>query len=100
MDASTRVLLVISPINAGLNIALVHFTPLGIHGTPIAVSITYWLAFALLALYTARSPEHRRNQTWAGLQLRIVLDPWGCLAFLKLALPGVLMVGTEWLVHR
>jgi multidrug resistance protein, MATE family len=94
--ASTMILLIVSPINFGLNVGLVHYTRLRILGAPIAVSLTFWLSFLLLAIYTFFSPAHKSNQTWRGLQLRNVLNLKGCMAFLKLAIPGVLMVGTEW----
>ena len=96
MRASTTVLIIAFPINLGLSIALIHHTPLELLGSPLALSITYWLSFFLLCIYTTLSPAHRRNGTWGGLQLKAVLDPGSCLAFLKLALPGILMVGTEW----
>ena len=49
-----------------------------------------------LALLTWRSQAHRKNGTWAGFQLGLVLDAGSCAYFLKLAIPGILMVGTEW----
>lgn len=97
MDASTYVLILISPINVALNIYFVHYTRFGITGSPIALSLTFWLAFLFLIMYTACSPTHTRNQTWGGIQLRAaLLDGRACVEFLKLALPGILMVGTEW----
>ncbi|KAI0357338.1 MOP flippase [Trametes cingulata] len=96
MRASTYVLLIVSPVNVALNVVLVHHTPLGLLGSPIAISITYWLCFFLLILFTYLSPTHRKNQTWAGLQPAVVFDLSSCFYFLKLAIPGVLMVGTEW----
>ncbi|KAI9441906.1 MOP flippase [Lactarius indigo] len=96
MDASTYVLIIISPINVALNVYFVHYTRFGIYGSPIALSLTFWLAFLFLIMYTACSPTHTRNQTWGGIQLHAVLDARACVAFLKLALPGILMVGTEW----
>lgn len=90
------VLIIAFPVNLGLSIALIHYTPLGLLGSPLALSITYWLSFSLLCIYTTLSPTHRRNGTWGGLQLKAVLNPRSCLIFLKLALPGILMVGTEW----
>ncbi|PPQ74024.1 hypothetical protein CVT24_012620 [Panaeolus cyanescens] len=77
MGASTMILIIVSPINIVLNIYFIHYTPLGLLGSPVAVSIT-------------------GNGTWGGLQIRAVLDPRSCYEFLKLALPGILMVGTEW----
>ncbi|KAF5354556.1 hypothetical protein D9758_011209 [Tetrapyrgos nigripes] len=96
MGASTVVLIIICPINLGLNIALVHYTKLKLLGSPVALSIVYWLAFFFLAAYTCFSPTHRRNGTWGGLRLADVFHFKSCIAFLRLALPGILMVGTEW----
>lgn len=90
------VLIIVFPINVGVSIVLIHYTPLGLLGSPLALSITYWLSFGLLAVYTMCSPTHKKNATWGGLQIRAVLDPRSCLVFLQLALPGILMVGTEW----
>ncbi|KAF8824305.1 hypothetical protein HHX47_DHR8000353 [Lentinula edodes] len=96
MQASTIVLLVISPINVVLNIGFVHYTSLGLFGSPIALSIIYWLAFALLCIMTYFSPTHRNNGTWGGIQFRAVLQQESCVSFFRLAIPGILMVGTEW----
>lgn len=90
------VLVIVFPINVAVSIALIHYTPLGLLGSPLALSITYWLSFGLLSIYTAFSPTHRRNATWGGIQIKAALDPRSCLVFLQLALPGILMVGTEW----
>ncbi|CAA7265227.1 unnamed protein product [Cyclocybe aegerita] len=96
MGASTKILIIVSPINLVLNIFLVHYTPLGVLGAPLAVSITYWLCFAFLGIFTYFSGTHKQNGTWGGFQIAAVLDLRGCYEFLKLALPGILMVGTEW----
>ncbi|KAF8448854.1 mate-domain-containing protein [Boletus edulis BED1] len=94
--AATLVLIVVWPINLALNVALVHYTPLGMLGCPVALSITYWLAFFLLIIVTWLSPTHKANGTWGGLQPRAVLNTKSCRRFLGLALPGIFMVGTEW----
>lgn len=99
MRAATYVLLAVAPVNLALNVYFVHFTRLGLLGAPLAISLTFWLCFALLACVTAWSPTHRRNGTWAGFRPAVVLDPGSCYDFLKLAVPGILMVGTEWCVH-
>jgi len=96
MGASTLVLLMISPVNLVLNIFLIHYTSLGLLGSPVALSITYWLSFFLLALVTYNSPLHRQNGTWGGIQMKAVCNLRSCYVFLKLAIPGILMVGTEW----
>jgi MATE family multidrug resistance protein len=98
MDASTYVLILITPVNVALNVYFVHYTDFGIYGSPIALSFTFSFAFFFLIIYTAYSPAHKQNGTWGGLQLRAVLDARSCIALLKLALPGILMVGTEWYV--
>ncbi|KAA1477572.1 MATE efflux family protein [Dentipellis sp. KUC8613] len=74
----------------------VHYTPLGYLGSAVALSIMYWIAFALLAIYAWVSPTHQHNNTWGGIRPRQVFDFHNCILFLKLALPGILMVGTEW----
>jgi multidrug resistance protein, MATE family len=98
MRASTIVLIMVLPVNVLLNILFVHSASLGLLGSPLAISITYWLAFTLLIVLTSLSPTHRRNQTWGGFDFKTVLDFKSCVDFLKLALPGILMVGTEWYV--
>lgn len=92
-------LILVSPINLALNIAFVHHTPLRLLGSPLALSITYWLAFLLLVMMTILSPTHKRNGTWGGFDIRETLAPRSIWIFLKLALPGILMVGTEWSVE-
>ncbi|OJT12802.1 hypothetical protein TRAPUB_10637 [Trametes pubescens] len=96
MRASTYVLLLVAPVNVALNVVLVHHTSLGVLGAPLAISITFWLCFFLLVLFTYLSPTHHKNGTWAGLQPAVVFDVGSCVYFLKLAIPGILMVGTEW----
>lgn len=96
MKAATWVLIIVSPINIALNIFLVHYTSLGMLGCPVALSITYWCAFFLLIAVTSMSSMHKQNATWGGLQPRAVFNFESCVGFLKLALPGILMVGTEW----
>ncbi|KAG6846490.1 hypothetical protein H0H93_013659, partial [Arthromyces matolae] len=92
----TIVLVVLSPINVALNLWLIHDTSLGLLGSPIALAITYWLCFALLSLLTFLSPKHTRNSAWGGFQPAAVFDIQNSWNFLRLAIPGVLMVGTEW----
>ncbi|KAF9046821.1 MATE efflux family protein [Hymenopellis radicata] len=94
MSASTAVLAILFPINIGLNIVFVR--GFGLLGSPLALSVTYWLSFVLLSVLTYISPTHRRNGCWGGIQLVEVVDFRSCVLFLKLAIPGILMVGTEW----
>lgn len=98
MTYSTITLAFVFPVNIGLNIALVHFTPLKLVGSALALSLSYWLIFISLGLMTYFSHTHTSNGAWSWISIRRVLDPRGCMSFLKLALPGIVMVGTEWYV--
>jgi len=100
MDASTYVLVLITPINIALNVYFVHHTDFGLYGSPIALAFTFSFAFFFLIIYTAYSPTHTRNKTWGGLRLRAVLEPRSCLTFIKLAFPGILMFGSEWIAFE
>ncbi|KAF9178618.1 hypothetical protein BGZ51_007616 [Haplosporangium sp. Z 767] len=92
MHASTYVLLIASPINVVLNYVLVwnKYIGIGYIGAPIATSISYWNMLILLLLYIRFVDGY---QGWGGWT-RDSLTGWR--AFLKLALPGVMMVCTEW----
>ncbi|KAG0257282.1 hypothetical protein BG011_004049 [Mortierella polycephala] len=92
MHASTYVLLIASPINVVLNYALVwnKYIGIGYIGAPIATSISYWNMLILLLLYIRFVDGH---QGWGGWS-KDAFTGWP--AFLKLAIPGVMMVCTEW----
>ncbi|KAL1718056.1 mate-domain-containing protein [Schizophyllum commune] len=96
MSLSTIVLVIMCPVNIALNIAFVHYTSLGLLGSAVALCATYWLCFLLLCIFTYFSPTHDKNGTWGGLQPSLVFEARSCAIFLRLALPGILMVGTEW----
>ncbi|KZV85394.1 mate-domain-containing protein [Exidia glandulosa HHB12029] len=96
MEAGTYVLLVTSPLNVALNVWLVLHTSWGLLGAPLAISITYWTSFLLLVAYTSVSPTHKQNGTWGGVQVHKATSLRGGIEFLKIAVPGILMVGTEW----
>jgi len=90
MRPGSYVLLITSPINAGLNFLLVYTFKFGLLGAPIATGISYWLSFLLLLAYA------RFVKGW---------DAWGgwskkCLhhsgVFARLAILGIVHVGTEW----
>ncbi|KAG0046851.1 hypothetical protein BGZ83_007980 [Gryganskiella cystojenkinii] len=92
MHASTYVLLIVSPLNVFLNYVLVwnKYIGLGYIGAPIATSISYWNMLILLLLYIRFVDGY---QGWGGWT-RDSLTGWP--AFLKLAIPGVAMVCSEW----
>ncbi|KAJ0291735.1 hypothetical protein COL940_000024 [Colletotrichum noveboracense] len=64
---------------------------LGLYGAPLATGISYWISFLLLVAYAAFV---RGKECWGGLQVRKALKNVG--PFAKLAILGVVHVGTEW----
>lgn len=78
-------------MNVGLNYLFVHTWGLGLYGAPIATGISYWVSFLLLVAYTVFV---KGKECWGGLQLRRATQNIG--PFSKLALLGVVHVGTEW----
>ncbi|PWN49136.1 MATE efflux family protein [Violaceomyces palustris] len=91
MGASTLVLCFTSPLNAVLNFYLVRSR--GLVGAAVATSITYWTSFLLLASFCLLGEPRK---CWFGFERRSITDAKGCWLVLRLAIPGILMVGTEW----
>ncbi|EJT80115.1 multidrug and toxin extrusion protein 1 [Gaeumannomyces tritici R3-111a-1] len=89
----TYVLLITSPLSAALNYFFIHNLGLGLYGAPVATGIAYWVSFLLLVLYAAFVRGH---ECWGGLDLRRALRPAHMAPFAKLALLGIMHVGTEW----
>ncbi|KAL8931079.1 MAG: hypothetical protein Q9208_000182 [Pyrenodesmia sp. 3 TL-2023] len=90
MRPGTYVLLITSPINAGLNFLFIYTFKMGLLGAPIATSISYWLSFLLLVAYAR---FFRGSECWGGWS-RKCLHNLG--TFSRLAALGVVHVGTEW----
>lgn len=90
MRPGTYVLLITSPLNAGLNFLFVYTFKIGLLGAPIATGISYWLSFLLLVLY-ARYVQGW--ESWGGWSRKCLHN---CGTFSKLAILGVIHVGTEW----
>jgi multidrug resistance protein, MATE family len=88
----TYVLLITSPLSAALNYWFVHSLGMGLDGAPLATGLAYWASFLLLALYASRNPSARA--CWGGLAPRQALK--SCGPFVRLALLGIVHVGTEW----
>lgn len=94
--ASTYVLVIVAPINALLNYALV-WTPqlkLGFIGAPIAVAIAQWMMAILLFLYVYFIDG---KKCWDGFN-KNVFSNW--LVMFKLAIPGVIMIEAEFLAFE
>lgn len=90
MRPGTYVLLITSPINAGLNYLFVYTFKLGLVGAPLATGISYWLSFLLLLAYAWFV---KGWESWGGWS-RKCLHNIG--TFARLALLGFFHVGTEW----
>ncbi|KAI0453439.1 mate-domain-containing protein [Xylaria acuta] len=87
----TYVLLITSPLNVLLNWLFVHRFEVGLYGAPIATGISYWASFLLLVAYAVFVRGH---ECWGGLDPRRAISHlW---PFIRLALLGVVHVGTEW----
>lgn len=90
MRPGTYVLLITSPLNAGLNFLFVYILKMGLVGAPLATGISYWLSFLLLLAY-ARFVKGW--EAWGGWS-RKCLHNIG--TFARLAILGFFHVGTEW----
>ena len=90
MRPGTYVLLITSPISAGLNILFVYKLDMGLLGAPIATGISYWLSFIFLVLY-ARFVAG--GEYWGGWDRKCLrnIGP-----FARIAALGIVHVGTEW----
>jgi MATE family multidrug resistance protein len=90
MRPGTYVLLLTSPLNVALNYLFVYTFKLHLIGAPLATGLSYWISFLLLVLYSRFIAGSR---CWGG---------WtrSCLSnistFARLAILGVIHVGTEW----
>ncbi|KAI0842443.1 MATE efflux family protein [Hypoxylon sp. FL0890] len=87
----TYVLLITSPLNALLNYLFIHQFGLGLYGAPFATGISYWASFLLLVAYATFVRGH---ECWGGLAPRRALS--NLRPFARLAILGVIHVGTEW----
>lgn len=90
MRPGTYVLLITSPISAGLNYALCYTAGMGLFGAPIATGISYWISFILLVVY-ARFVAG--SECWGGWTKKCFLNLG---TFARLSILGIIHVGTEW----
>src|SRR5271154_6224495 len=90
MRPGSYVLLVTSPISAALNYLFVYQFKWGLFAAPFATGIGYWLSFLGLVLYARFVAGH---QCWGGWSKKSLLNMG---TFAKLAILGVIHVGTEW----
>ena len=92
MRPGSYVLLITSPINAGLNYLFVYTLDIGLLGAPIATSISYWFSFFLLLAYTRFVAGW---ECWGGFDRKCFQN---IATFTRIAALGIVHVGTEWYV--
>ena len=68
---------------------------LGFAGAPLANGLTYWAQLLGLLLYTVWRQPHN-PESWPGWQLREAAKPEAMIKFLRLGLPGMLVLSLEW----
>ncbi|KAM0719596.1 hypothetical protein Q7P37_003726 [Cladosporium fusiforme] len=90
MRPGTYVLLITSPVNAGLNFLFIHTFKMGLFGAPLATGISYWLSSLLLLAYIRFVSGW---ECWGGWS-RKSMENIG--TFARIAALGVVHVGTEW----
>ena len=90
MRPGTYVLLITSPINAALNYLFCYPFQIGLLGAPLATSLSYWLSFFLLVLYTRFIAGSR---CWGGWSHEATEN---LNTFFRLAILGIIHVGSEW----
>ncbi|KAI9029974.1 mate-domain-containing protein [Phycomyces nitens] len=93
MRASTYVLFIAAPLNLAMNYMFVYQEPFnfGFIGAPLATSVSYWIMLLLLLGYIRWFSK--ANEAWGGWTRECLTGWW---PFLRLAIPGVLMVCSEW----
>src|ERR1700712_1526194 len=90
MRPGTYVLLITSPLSAGLNYLFVYTFKMGLLGAPLATGISYWASFLLLLAYTRFVAG---SDCWGGWTKKCFQNSG---TFARLAALGVVHVGTEW----
>ncbi|EXF75581.1 MatE family transporter [Colletotrichum fioriniae PJ7] len=89
VQPATYILLITSPISAGLNYLLIQFSDFGVMGAPLATGIGYWLSFLALLAYARFA---RGYECWGGWDRRCLEN---LPAFARLAFLGFVHLGTE-----
>ena len=90
MRPGTYVLLITAPVCAALNYLFCYVAGWGLYGAPFATGISYWLSFFLLLVYTRFVAG---SECWGGWSRKCFQNSG---TFARLAILGVIHVGTEW----
>ncbi|RVD81969.1 uncharacterized protein DFL_009814 [Arthrobotrys flagrans] len=90
MKAGTYVVMITVPLNILLQYLFIYTFDFGVNGAAMATSITYWLSFFLLCLYSKYIAGY---ESWGGWTTTCLNNT---TTFLRLAILGTIMVGTEY----
>ncbi|KAK3256336.1 hypothetical protein CYMTET_34520 [Cymbomonas tetramitiformis] len=74
---------------------LVYYLELGFIGAPISLVVTFWGVAISLLLCTIFGQLYK-PETWGGIAIRQVLIPAKLWEYLRLGIPGMLMLALEW----
>ncbi|KAJ1540104.1 hypothetical protein HK096_011596, partial [Nowakowskiella sp. JEL0078] len=98
MNANMVIILIVAPVNVFLQYLLV-WSPLslGFIGSPIAMSLSNILMLVLSVFYIRYVDG---GKVWGGWDLKAAFDFVLIYEFLKLGLPGVCMVVSEWAAYE
>ena len=89
MRPGTYVLLITTPLNGALNYLFCYTFRMGLLGAPFATGVSYWVSFFLLVLYISVVAG---SECWGGWSR----SAFAAGTFTRLALMGIIHVGTEW----
>lgn len=92
----TQVLLIAFPLNLGLNWLFIHTLDMGLLGSPLAVSITYYTSALLLVIHILFLGRKTSRPGWGGWNFSAALHLRSVLLFTKMAVSGWIMVASEW----
>ncbi|KAJ5761225.1 Multi antimicrobial extrusion protein [Penicillium odoratum] len=90
MRAGTYVMMVVLPCHIAITYLFCYTLGIGLLGAPLASDISYWLAVALLVLY---SKYIAGSECWGGWSMAAFDNIW---TFVRLSFLGIMHIGTEW----
>jgi MATE family multidrug resistance protein len=93
MNGTLFVIMIATPVNILLQIAFIFWLGLGYRGAAIATAITYTSLPILLIIYIV---YFSNSNAWGGFDLKEALNIRLLAQFMRLGVPGVLQICSEW----